>query len=279
MGKHLLALITRAATRRGDRSGRARDLVRRAELQLEDADDSIPLELDGGAAGLRVEDPPEHPRAETLAMRGRDGRAAALAPLEPQPRLFASPPTVQEIATVPCPVDSAPYLMALVVSSCRASASDSARPGGSHTASPASRKRSRAACAVHEATTSSPQIGAAPVLLGQDVVGLGQRHQPAGKRASRLRQAGGAAQGLAGDRLDHGKRVLDAVVELVDQQLALFLAALALGDVEADLHGADDAAGSDPGWGGRWTGGCARSRSAGYRRIPRCRSARRAWHG
>src|SRR3954470_22445852 len=86
------------------------------------------------------------------------------------------------------------------------------------------------------------EVGAAPVLMGEDVVRLCQGHQPAAERTLRLRQAGGGAQGLAGDRLDDRQRVLHAVIELVDQQLALLFSALALGDVEADLDRADDPA-------------------------------------
>ena len=54
---------------------------------------------------------------------------------------------------------------------------------------------------------------------------------------------GGAAQRLVGDRLDGGEGVLDAVVQLLEEQALELRRLLPLGDVVGDLGGADDPAG------------------------------------
>lgn len=55
------------------------------------------------------------------------------------------------------------------------------------------------------------EIGAAPVLLREEVVRLCQGEKPAGQGPPCLAQAGGVADRLACDGLDHGKRILDPV--------------------------------------------------------------------
>ncbi len=62
-------------------------------------------------------------------------------------------------------------------------------------------------------------------------MGAGQRLQASAKAGLELGQAAGLAQALAGDGLDVGQGVLDAVVQLSDQQGADLLGLLSFGDV------------------------------------------------
>jgi hypothetical protein len=82
------------------------------------------------------------------------------------------------------------------------------------------------------------QVGPFPILAGQQVVSLGQGDDAGRERLLGLGQGSGGVEGLAGDGLDRGQRVLDPVIQLVDQQPQVQLGPLALGDVDG---GADHA--------------------------------------
>ncbi|ENZ81149.1 hypothetical protein OR37_03010 [Caulobacter vibrioides OR37] len=84
------------------------------------------------------------------------------------------------------------------------------------------------------------QIGAFPVLAGQQVVGFGQGENPAGEGFLGLFQRPLPGKALRGDGLDGRQAVLDPVIQLVDQQPQVQFGALAIGDVD---HGADEALG------------------------------------
>src|SRR6185437_8752720 len=82
-------------------------------------------------------------------------------------------------------------------------------------------------------------IAAGPVLLRQEVVGVGERVQARRKRRALF--LGCRAEGLSRDRLHGAKRVLDPVLDFIEQQFSRRLGLLALGNVAGDFRGADDA--------------------------------------
>src|SRR3954454_15482914 len=69
----------------------------------------------------------------------------------------------------------------------------------------------------------SPQRGAGPSTLGQEVMRPRQREQPLLEGGGEVGEIARRAQGLVGERLDRRERVLDPMIELVDQELALLL--------------------------------------------------------
>ena len=64
-----------------------------------------------------------------------------------------------------------------------------------------------------------------------------QGHQPVLKGLPRL--AGNAPECLIGHGLHHGERILDAMVELGQQQLALRIGALTFADIDVDADHAE----------------------------------------
>ena len=74
------------------------------------------------------------------------------------------------------------------------------------------------------------------MMPGELVVRLRQRDQPSFEAVAEFFRARHAARGLRGERLHGRQRVLDAVIELVDQQPVALLGRLALGDVLHHAH-------------------------------------------
>ncbi len=68
-----------------------------------------------------------------------------------------------------------------------------------------------------------PQLRACPFLLAQEVMCFGQRAEPALELGPLV--TAGAAEGLHRDRLHQRQRVLDAMIELLDQEIVQHLAA------------------------------------------------------
>ena len=150
----------------------------------------------------------------------------------------------QAMASRPPGSESAPYLRALVASSCSTRPSCTAmrevehddRTGGGDA------RVGRA-----EVDLLADQIGQFRPLhlaLHQQIVRPRQRLQAPGEAGDEGAGARLGPQRLAGDRLDRGKRVLHPVVELAQQQSLPLLARLALGDVARDLGGADHVPGA-----------------------------------
>jgi hypothetical protein len=84
-------------------------------------------------------------------------------------------------------------------------------------------------------------LGASQLGLGQQIMRPCERlHTPA-EAAHEVARGPRMLQRLAGDRLHGRQRVLDAMIELVEQQALQLLGALALGDVASDLRRADHA--------------------------------------
>ena len=79
--------------------------------------------------------------------------------------------------------------------------------------------------------TTSCRPAAGPVLLGEHAVRVAQRDQARVERAQRLRRDAGRAETLRRDRLHGRERVLDAVLEFLDEEVALLLGDPALGRV------------------------------------------------
>src|SRR5215217_3203798 len=77
-----------------------------------------------------------------------------------------------------------------------------------------------------------PQRGPGPGAFGQEIVRLRQGEQPRLEGAGEVGKTRRRAHRLGGKRLDRRERVLHAVVQLVDEELALLLRLLALGDVD-----------------------------------------------
>ena len=77
-----------------------------------------------------------------------------------------------------------------------------------------------------------PQRGPGPGALGEEIVRLRQRKEPRLEGGGEVAEIRCRAQGLGGERLDRRERVLNPMIELVDQELALLLRLLALGDVD-----------------------------------------------
>ena len=65
------------------------------------------------------------------------------------------------------------------------------------------------------------EVGALPARLGQERMRPPQGLQAPAERLHEFARAVGRAQGLSGDRLDRRERVLDPVIELVQQELFL----------------------------------------------------------
>src|SRR5262249_14718298 len=83
---------------------------------------------------------------------------------------------------------------------------------------------------------------AGPVGLGEPAMGLGESADARIERASRLFGIVSPGKGLMRNRDDRRERILDAMAELGDEQIALFLGPLPIGDVAGNLGGADDSA-------------------------------------
>jgi hypothetical protein len=79
------------------------------------------------------------------------------------------------------------------------------------------------------------KIGAGPAGLQQEVVSPPERQQPPLDRVLRVLDARCVAQALRGDRADGRQRVLDAVVELFEDQLLQLVGRLALLGFDAGL--------------------------------------------
>src|SRR6478736_832511 len=68
-------------------------------------------------------------------------------------------------------------------------------------------------------------------------MGVAQVEQPGLESLARVRGHAGVAERLGGDRLDGSERVVDPMMQLLDQEIALLLGALAIGDVaKHDTH-------------------------------------------
>ena len=80
--------------------------------------------------------------------------------------------------------------------------------------------------------------GARPARRVEEVVGVGERHQARLDALEGGVGIRGRAERLRDDRLDRGERVLDAVVELVEEEALALLGLLALGRVHDDAEGA-----------------------------------------
>ena len=134
----------------------------------------------------------------------------------------------------PVAFDNAPYLTALVASSCRAMARarPCARAEPGVASLPMQAVLRHVGVGFHRLLDDLAQAGAFPVLARQHVVRARQGDQAALEAGPGLLGARRVAQGLRGDRLHGGEGVLDAVVQLVDQKLLMFLEPLALGDVD-----------------------------------------------
>src|SRR5215212_865039 len=78
------------------------------------------------------------------------------------------------------------------------------------------------------------QLGALPLAFGQEIVGLGDGEQARLEGLAELLDRAGAARRLRRDRLHRRQRVLDPMIELVEEKLAALLGGLALGDVLRD---------------------------------------------
>src|SRR5262245_30824080 len=77
------------------------------------------------------------------------------------------------------------------------------------------------------------EVGAAPVRVEQKTVRTGQRLQTADERLAERLDRLGRAIGLQRQRLYDRQRIVDTMTELLCQQLALRLRALAVVDVDA----------------------------------------------
>ena len=88
------------------------------------------------------------------------------------------------------------------------------------------------------------QRRALPGRPGEKIVGARQRHDPLAEGASEFLRIGLAALGVLGQRLDDGERVLDPVVELVEQQALALFGGLEVGDVDQHADHAQRLAGS-----------------------------------
>ncbi|MEJ2626873.1 MAG: hypothetical protein P8Z80_20980 [Pseudolabrys sp.] len=105
----------------------------------------------------------------------------------------------------------------------------SAARGRRRTSSPRSTTRSGPApcgAMVSDSRLRKAQVGALPLIPGQLIVRLRQRDQPAFEALAERARRSGAARGLRGQRLHGGERVLDPVIELVDQELLALLGEL-----------------------------------------------------
>ena len=86
------------------------------------------------------------------------------------------------------------------------------------------------------------EIGACPLLGEQKIVRLGQRLKPSAKGLDEGFGRGRRAERLLGHGKDDGEGVVDAVSELAEQQHLLLLCRLPLADVDQHVHGADQLA-------------------------------------
>src|ERR1041384_1470488 len=80
------------------------------------------------------------------------------------------------------------------------------------------------------------QVGALPVTARELVVGLAECDQAALEGLAEGIRRIGAARGLCRQRLYGRQRILDAMVELVDQELLALRGLLAFGDVLDYAH-------------------------------------------
>ena len=136
--------------------------------------------------------PLEQARAEALVLRRRDRRPAALEPVEVEHaarRPPARPPSAT--STRPPRRDSAPYFAALVVSSWIAMPIGTRKVGGQLDAGPSQRDAAAALVVGSELVGQElAQGGLLPVVLGQEGVGVGERHDAADEAAVELVDAG-----------------------------------------------------------------------------------------
>src|SRR5215469_10476763 len=92
----------------------------------------------------------------------------------------------------------------------------------------------------HGVSHNPVQAGSFPCLSREHIMGFGERREPHLEGIARLGQRRGIAQGLHREELHRRQRILDAMVQLVEQQLAMLLLPLALADVAGNLGCADD---------------------------------------
>ncbi len=92
------------------------------------------------------------------------------------------------------------------------------------------------------------QLRTLPMRLSEQRVRSGQRLQPSPKARCELAGTLRPVNSLVGDRLDGRERVLYAMIELANEKLLKPFELLALGNIPADLRGADDFAGLIANW-------------------------------
>ena len=158
-------------------------------------------------------------------------------PLSDQCSTRGSAPLVSQlISSLPEGLDSAPYLAALVASSCSATAIDWASVGGRRTSSPAIliRSPSRLAYGRSSSSTMVFKIRAGPTRSREQPLHVGKRAEPARKhglelfRGIRLRQPQ--------HRLSHREQVVGTVIDLGGEEQHPLLCLLASRDVDQHVH-------------------------------------------
>ncbi|HRX82744.1 MAG TPA: hypothetical protein P5307_26940 [Pirellulaceae bacterium] len=75
------------------------------------------------------------------------------------------------------------------------------------------------------------QVSAVPMCVGQHVVGVGQRMEPASEAANELLDTRARARSLAGDGLHNRQGVLNSVIKLSDQHVPDLVRLAPLADV------------------------------------------------
>ena len=81
------------------------------------------------------------------------------------------------------------------------------------------------------------ETDAAPFTIGQKRVCLGDRSQPAGECLHELCRVRGPVQGLPRQRLQHGQRILDPVIQFPQQQPGFLGGISRAGDIDIDANG------------------------------------------
>src|SRR4051794_36735497 len=223
------------------------------------------------ATGLLLEAALDQARAEALALAGRDRRAAAFDPVE------AHLAAVDAAIDAPADLDPASGFRQRAVF----------RRVGQHLVEDHAgderglrRQHDGLAVETHPRGTVAVavgsgfvgenlvQLGALPLAFGQEIVGLGDGEEARLEGLAELLDRAGAARRLRGDRLHRRQRVLDPMIELVEEKLTALLGGLALGDVLRDAanHRPDRL----PVRGSARSAGCRRARPP----DTRCRSSR-----
>ena len=125
----------------------------------------------------------------------------------------------QLMSTRPPATDKAPYLAALVASSCMTSAISNAACGFSITGGPSTLRLAlpAARCGASSIRITSRNRASRPAAFREQVVGVPESVNP----ADQLGFVVAIRQGALGERRDHRQRVLDAVAELGGQHLLL----------------------------------------------------------